>query len=187
MKSCLRYQAYYPVDVLNGPGTRCVLFVSGCEHKCKGCYNAKTWKLDSGDYFTPEMEEQLILDLNDKRIHRSGLTLSGGDPLHPANVLYIAHLVERVKRECPDKTIWCWTGYEMENLTQLQRDIVARVDMLIDGKFIESLKSPSLPWRGSSNQRLLDASALANYFSSHEPAPERQLVLPEHEDVLSIM
>lgn len=168
MINCLHYQAYYPIDVLNGPGTRCVLFVSGCEHKCKGCYNAKTWKLDSGEYFTSEMEDQLIVDLNDKRIRRSGLTLSGGDPLHPANVPHVARLIDRVKDECSSKTIWCWTGYEMENFTQPQRNIASRVDMLIDGKFIESLKTLNLPWRGSSNQRLLDSSMLADYFSSHK-------------------
>jgi len=177
MSSCLRYQAYYSVDVLNGPGTRCVLFVSGCEHKCKGCYNAKTWQPDSGQYFTREIEDQIIRDLKDTRIRRSGLTLSGGDPLHPINVPYIAHLVERVKDECPDKTIWCWTGYEMENLTQSQRNIASRVDMLIDGKFIESLKSPGLPWRGSSNQRLLTASTLADYFALDTAVPERQCIL----------
>lgn len=121
------------------------------------------------------------MDLNDKRIRRSGLTLSGGDPLHPVNTSGVARLVKRVKKECPDKTIWCWTGYEMEKLTQSQYDIVAYVDMLVGGKFIESLKSPSLPWRDSSNQRLLDATILTNYFLTHDPESERQFILPECE------
>ncbi|MCG7588211.1 4Fe-4S cluster-binding domain-containing protein, partial [Photobacterium sp. OFAV2-7] len=82
----MNYLNYYPVDVVNGPGTRCTLFVSGCEHQCRGCYNKNTWRLDCGHPFTQEMEDQIISDLNDTRIKRRGLSLSGGDPLHPANL-----------------------------------------------------------------------------------------------------
>ena len=167
INKCLHYQAYHPVDVVNGPGTRCTLFVSGCEHQCKGCYNAITWQPDRGHYFTQDLEDQIINDLNDTRIRRAGLSLSGGDPLHPANLPYIQKLVDRVKKDCPDKSIWCWTGYDLEDLTQAQRNIAIHLDMLIDGKFIEALKSPNLPWRGSANQRLLDANTLTDYFAVH--------------------
>lgn len=143
---------YYPVDIVNGPGTRCTLFVAGCEHQCVGCYNKSTWRLNSGHPFTLQMEEQLIADLNDRRIPRQGLSLSGGDPLHPANVPDIFRLVKRVRRDCPGKDIWLWTGYRLAELSDEQRRVVDLLDVLVDGKFVQALKDPALLWRGSSNQ-----------------------------------
>ncbi|QCE33806.1 anaerobic ribonucleoside-triphosphate reductase-activating protein [Acetobacteraceae bacterium] len=148
----MNYHKYYPVDVVNGPGTRCTLFVAGCEHKCRGCYNKTTWKIDSGKAFTAEIEDRIIADLNDMRIKRQGLSLSGGDPLHPCNVPAILHLVQRVKVECENKDIWLWTGYTRAELTPEQSQILEFIHVLIDGKFVEALKDPSLLWRGSSNQ-----------------------------------
>lgn len=145
---------YYDVDIVNGPGTRCTLFVAGCEHQCRGCYNQSTWRLDSGVPFTLEMEEQLIADLKDRRIPRQGLSLSGGDPLHPHNVPHIRRLVKRVRRECPDKDIWLWTGYQLAELSAPQREIIAEIDVLIDGRFIEAEKDARLLWRGSRNQNI---------------------------------
>ena len=143
---------YYPVDIVNGPGTRCTLFVAGCVHQCVGCYNKSTWRLNSGRPLTVQQEEQLIADLNDTRIPRQGLSLSGGDPLHPANVPEVLRLVKRVRRECAGKDIWLWTGYRLAELTSEQQAVVALINVLIDGKFVASLKDPSLLWRGSSNQ-----------------------------------
>ncbi|GKX56540.1 anaerobic ribonucleoside-triphosphate reductase-activating protein [Leminorella grimontii] len=143
---------YYPVDVVNGPGTRCTLFVSGCVHQCPGCYNQSTWRLNSGVLFTSEMEDKIIADLNDARIPRQGLTLSGGDPLHPQNVPDVLKLVQRVKRECEGKDIWVWTGYKLDELTPEQMEVVDLINVLIDGKFVKELADPALLWRGSSNQ-----------------------------------
>lgn len=143
---------YYPVDIVNGPGTRCTLFVAGCVHQCVGCYNKSTWRLNSGRPLTLQQEEQLIADLNDTRIPRQGLSLSGGDPLHPANVPEVLRLVKRVRRECTGKDIWLWTGYRLAELTSEQQAVVALIDVLIDGKFVVDLKDPALLWRGSSNQ-----------------------------------
>ncbi|PVZ88998.1 anaerobic ribonucleotide reductase-activating protein [Serratia sp. S1B] len=148
----MNYHQYYPIDVVNGPGTRCTLFVAGCKHQCPGCYNKSTWRLDSGIAFTPEMEAQIIADLNDPRIPRQGLSLSGGDPLHPANVPAILQLITRVHAECPGKDIWLWTGYKLEELESAQIEIVNQINVLIDGKFVQALKDPALIWRGSSNQ-----------------------------------
>lgn len=148
----MNYSKYYPVDVLNGEGTRCTLFVSGCIHQCKGCYNQSTWSPDAGALFTDELADQIIADLNDTRIKKQGLTLSGGDPLHPANAAQVLKLIQRVKSECKDKDIWLWTGYLLEELNALQQQIVALTNVLIDGKFEQSLADPNLPWRGSSNQ-----------------------------------
>ncbi|AXF78312.1 anaerobic ribonucleoside-triphosphate reductase-activating protein [Erwinia tracheiphila] len=143
---------YYPVDIVNGPGTRCTLFVAGCEHQCVGCYNKSTWRLTSGYPFTVQQEEQIIADLNDTRIPRQGLSLSGGDPLHPANVADVLRLVQRVRHDCPGKDIWLWTGYRLEELNPSQQSVVAQINVLVDGRFVQALKDPSLSWRGSSNQ-----------------------------------
>ena len=148
----MNYHKYYPIDVVNGPGTRCTLFVSGCEHQCKGCYNKSTWRLDSGFPFTQKLEDHIIENLNDTRIKRRGLSLSGGDPLHPQNLDGILHLVQRVRHECEGKDIWIWTGYELATLTPAQRQVVDLIDVLVDGKYEESLRDPALLWRGSSNQ-----------------------------------
>lgn len=143
---------YYDVDIVNGPGTRCTLFVAGCEHQCRGCYNQSTWQLDSGVPFTLEMEEQLLADLQDTRIPRQGLSLSGGDPLHPHNVPHIRRLVKRVRQTCPGKDIWLWTGYRMQELNAAQRAVLVYLDVLIDGRFVEEEKDATLQWRGSRNQ-----------------------------------
>lgn len=143
---------YYDVDIVNGPGTRCTLFVAGCEHQCRGCYNQSTWRLDSGVPFTLEMEEQLLADLQDTRIPRQGLSLSGGDPLHPHNVPHIRRLVKRVRQTCPGKDIWLWTGYRMQELNAAQRAVLVYLNVLIDGRFVEEEKDATLQWRGSRNQ-----------------------------------
>ncbi|CAM2890510.1 anaerobic ribonucleoside-triphosphate reductase-activating protein [Vibrio neptunius] len=148
----MNYHQYYPVDVVNGPGTRCTLFVSGCIHQCRGCYNQSTQRIDSGVWFTQQVEDQILKDLKDTRIKRRGLSLSGGDPLHPANVADVFRLVKRVRKECPDKDIWMWTGYTLAELTVEQQEVVALLDVLIDGKFEQEKKDLNLEWRGSSNQ-----------------------------------
>lgn len=148
----MNYHRYYSVDVVNGTGTRCTLFVAGCEHQCRGCYNKSTWSLNSGLAFTQELEDRIIQDLQDAQIQRQGLSLSGGDPLHPQNVPTILKLVKRVKNECDNKDIWLWTGYKLTELTLAQQAVLPYIDVLIDGKFIQELADPKLLWRGSSNQ-----------------------------------
>ncbi|MBR9726987.1 anaerobic ribonucleoside-triphosphate reductase-activating protein [Shewanella intestini] len=150
----MNYHVYHNVDVINGKGTRCTLFVSGCEHECRGCYNQSTWRLDSGHVFTQALEDQIIADLQDTRIVRKGLSLSGGDPLHPANLNAVLKLVTRVKTECDNKDIWLWTGYLRDALSPEQQAVVNLIDVLIDGKFEQDLYDPSLKWRGSSNQQI---------------------------------
>ena len=148
----MHYQKYYSVDVVNGPGTRCTLFVSGCEHACRGCYNQATWRCDAGLPFDQAMVETIINDLNDPRIKRRGLSLSGGDPLHPNNLEAVLDLLQQVKARTQGKDIWCWTGYTLNNLSPAQQKVVELVDVLIDGPFEQDLADPSLKWRGSSNQ-----------------------------------
>ncbi|SQD78124.1 anaerobic ribonucleoside-triphosphate reductase-activating protein [Moritella yayanosii] len=151
----MHYSQYFDLDVINGPGTRVTLFVSGCEHQCKGCYNQSTWSPRNGSHFNQTIEDKIINDLNDPRIRRRGLSLSGGDPLYPKNLDCILKLVKRVKNECIGKSIWLWTGYTIEQLTPQQKAVVQYIDYLVDGKFEQQLVDPALKFRGSSNQRIL--------------------------------
>ena len=150
----MNYHQYYQTDVINGPGTRATLFVSGCEHQCRGCYNQSTWNPCSGHLFGEQMQQRIIDDLKDTRIKRRGLSLSGGDPLFPANLEAILSLVKQVREQCPGKDIWLWTGYTLGNLSAAQQEIVDLVNVVIDGKFEQSLADPSLVFRGSSNQEI---------------------------------
>lgn len=150
----MNFSQYYPIDVVNGEGTRCTLFVSGCEHQCKGCYNQSTWRFDAGEPYSQELEDRIIADLNDQRIKRRGLSLSGGDPFHPSNLPTILRLVRRVRLECPNKDIWAWTGYRLTELSAEQQELVSYIDVLIDGKFEQDNYDPQLAWRGSSNQMI---------------------------------
>lgn len=150
----MNYLQYYPVDIINGEGTRCTLFVSGCTHACKGCYNQKSWSFSAGVEFDSVMEEQIIKDLKDTRIKRQGLTLSGGDPMHPNNIETLLPLVQRIKRECPDKDIWVWTGYQIDELDEKQSQMLPYIDVIIDGKFEQEKADPALIWRGSANQKV---------------------------------
>jgi len=152
----MNYHKYYSVDVVNGPGTRCTLFVAGCEHKCRGCYNKSTWPISSGLEYNKKLEDRIISDLNDELIPRQGLSLSGGDPLHPNNVENILLLVKRVRNECKGKNIWLWTGYCIEDLNDIQKEILKYIDVIIDGNFEQDKKDVNLLWRGSSNQRVID-------------------------------
>lgn len=148
----MNYHQYFPVDVVNGPGTRATLFVSGCEHQCRGCYNQSTWNPCHGHAFDEQMQDQVLRDLKDTRIKRRGLSLSGGDPLFPGNLTSILALVKRVKTQCPEKDIWLWSGYRLDELSEAQKEVIAYVDVLVDGKFEQALADPSLEFRGSSNQ-----------------------------------
>lgn len=155
----MNFSKIYPEDFVNGPGCRVTLFVSGCIHACKGCYNKTTWNPKSGQLFTKEVEDSVIELLN--RDFIQGLSLSGGDPLYPDNLGPIADLIKRVHEECPGKDIWMWTGFELKELeemrdhTQVDNDryyTATMADVLVDGKFVQDLYDPSLRFRGSSNQ-----------------------------------
>ena len=150
------------VDVANGPGVRVSLFVSGCTHHCPGCFNPETWDFAFG---APFGEEQLreILTLLDRPYIR-GLSLLGGEPFEPENQGTVLELVRRVRRELPQKDVWCYTGYLYEALAAGQvgehsRDLLAELDVLVDGPFVEAQKDLKLRFRGSANQRILDVPA----------------------------
>lgn len=138
-------------DMLNGEGLRVTLFVSGCNHECKGCQNPTTWDVHSGIIFDNDAKQEIFDQLSQDYI--AGITLSGGDPLHPINRSDITMLCREIKTKFPTKTIWCYTGYLYEQVKDL--DVMQYIDVLIDGPFDIKHKSPNKPWVGSSNQKVI--------------------------------
>lgn len=141
-------------DMLNGDGLRTVLWVSGCEHHCANCQNPETWSEDGGLRFDMVTEQELFEKLSKPYI--AGITLSGGDPLHKSNRATIERILERVKSEFKQKTVWLYTGYKYEGVKDIK--LLEHVDVLVDGEYIEQLSNKQLHWRGSSNQRVIDVA-----------------------------
>ncbi len=148
----MNYGKIKPIDIANGEGVRVSLFVSGCPHHCKGCFNAELWNYDAGQEFDCETIVE-ILNLCSKPYIR-GISLLGGEPLDPRNIPLMNVLCHVFKMRLPQKDIWCYTGYTYENIKQLY--IMKYIDVLVDGQFVEELKDPRLKFRGSSNQRIID-------------------------------
>ena len=139
-------------DMLNGDGLRSVLWVSGCNHCCDGCQNPETWDCASGIEFDQAAEDELFESLAPE--HISGITFSGGDPLHPFNRPEVLRLAQKIKETMPEKTVWMYTGYLWEEI----KDSIdlKNIDVLIDGEFKQELNDNQLKWIGSSNQRIID-------------------------------
>ena len=148
----MNYVKIRDFDISNGPGISVTLFCSGCIHNCQGCHNPGTHSFSAGKPFTEETV-QLILDLC-KPSYISHLVLTGGDPVHPKNWPTIKELARRFKKVYPNKTVWLWTGYLIEDVFE---DLVdSKIDVVVDGRFVEELKDLRLRYRGSSNQRVID-------------------------------
>lgn len=158
----MNYLLIRACDIANGPGVRVSLFVSGCTHHCPGCFQPETWDFNYGEKFTDETIWRIIRLLEPNYI--DGLTILGGEPLEPRNMSDVWSLLDAVRRLGPSgKTVWLYTGSTFEELRarqyvigQLTRDILNKVDVLIDGPFVEAKKDLRLIFRGSSNQRLID-------------------------------
>ena len=148
----MKYSQIRNLDISNGPGISVTLFCSGCIHNCPGCHNPGTHDFNSGKPFTEETI-QLILDLC-KPDYISHLALTGGDPAHPKNFPTIKELIRRFKEVYPNKAVWLWTGYLIEDIFE---DLIdSGIDVIVDGPFVEELKDLRLKYRGSSNQRVID-------------------------------
>lgn len=148
----MNYGKIKPVDVANGEGVRVSVFVSGCPHRCKGCFNAELWNYNAGEPLTPRITSDIIRLCEKDYI--SGLSLLGGEPLDHENMYTVMTLCFLFKTYLPTKTIWCYTGYQWEDVKRFP--IMKYIDVLVDGQFIEELKDPRLKFRGSSNQRIID-------------------------------
>ncbi|OUQ18709.1 anaerobic ribonucleoside-triphosphate reductase activating protein [Lachnoclostridium sp. An14] len=148
----MRYHNITKDDMLNGDGLRVVLWVAGCNHNCKDCHNPVTWDIRGGIPFDQAAKDELFAEL--EKPHVSGVTLSGGDPLHPDNREDIGALIDEISQKFPYKTIWLYTGYQWEAIRDLP--YIKKVDVVVDGEFVAALKNTQLHWRGSSNQRVID-------------------------------
>lgn len=148
----MRYHNITKDDMLNGDGLRVVLWVAGCEHRCHNCQNPVTWDIEGGLEFDEAARQEIFDELNKSYI--SGITFSGGDPLHTKNRSDIGELAEEISKQFPDKTIWLYSGYEWQDIRDLP--FMKYIDILVDGPFIEKMKDTRLPWRGSSNQKVID-------------------------------
>ena len=157
----MRYGSIKKCDIANGIGVRTVLFVSGCTHHCRGCFQPETWDFSYGEPYTTETEDEIIDSLHPSYVN--GLTLLGGEPFEPQNQRVLVGLLRRVRRELPEKTIWSFSGYTWEELTGESRarcevtdEMLSMLDVLVDGEFVEEKRNISLRFRGSENQRLID-------------------------------
>jgi anaerobic ribonucleoside-triphosphate reductase activating protein len=151
-------------DVANGEGVRISLFVSGCTHRCKNCFNQVAWDFAYGDVFDERIEEKILEKLGEDFI--AGLSLLGGEPLEPQNQKALYPFIKKVKQQYPNKTIWCYTGFVFDEKTGVlkerkknidcTKELISLFDVLVDGPFVEELKDIRLKFRGSSNQRIID-------------------------------
>lgn len=148
----MRYHNITKDDMLNGDGLRTVLWVAGCSHGCKNCQNPITWDICGGIPFDEAAKEEIFAELRNDYV--SGITFSGGDPLHMQNRGEVGELIQEIHEKFPDKTIWVYTGYTWEEVMELP--YLKMVDVLVDGEFVEELKDVTLHWKGSSNQRVID-------------------------------
>ena len=161
----MNYASIKNCDIANGPGVRISLFVSGCTHHCKGCFNEVAWDFDYGEPFTQETID-MILDML-APAYVKGLTLLGGEPFEPQNQPALVDLLRQVKAKYPEKSIWSFSGYLFDRDIlpgklgdpAITREFLSYLDVLVDGPFIESKKNLSLRFRGSENQRLINVPA----------------------------
>ena len=149
------------LDVANGEGIRTTLFVSGCRNHCERCFQPETWAFDYGKPFTEETVQALLDSL--KPSYVNGITLLGGEPFEPENQLELVKLLRRVRAEYPNKNVWAYSGYTLEELRgeghprcEVTEEMLSMIDVLVDGRFVEALKDIALKFRGSSNQRIID-------------------------------
>ena len=158
----MNYANIKKTDTANGTGIRVSLFVSGCTHHCKGCFNSETWDFCYGKKYTQEVEDEIINACKPSYI--KGLSLLGGEPFEKANQPSVTALAERFKKEFPDKDIWCYSGYTFDKdmieggkvYTEYTNRLLNQIDYLVDGEFVEELKNLKLKFRGSENQRIID-------------------------------
>ncbi len=161
----MNYATIKNCDIANGPGVRVSLFVSGCTHRCKGCFNEVAWDFDYGEPFTQQTVEEILKMLEPPYVQ--GITLLGGEPFEPENQPALLKLLRQIKQKLPDKSIWAFSGYLFDRdilagrlgPEEITRELVSYLDVLVDGPFILEKKDLSLRFRGSSNQRIIDVPA----------------------------
>ena len=149
----MRYNLIRKMDIADWPGVRVSLFVQGCEFHCKNCFNPETWDFEGGKEFTDETINT-VLDLCSQS-HIKGLSILGGEPMHPSNIEGTTKLAKAFKEKYPDKNLWVWSGFLFDRDLK-DKEVLKYVDVLVDGQYKDELHSPILKWKGSSNQRVID-------------------------------
>lgn len=150
----MRYNKIRKMDISNGPGIRVSIFMQGCAFNCPNCFNKETHDFNGGTEFTSETIEKVLSLANKEGVR--GLSILGGEPMHPKNVEATTMLAKAFKERFPEKNIWAWTGYTYETLEN--KEALEYLDVLVDGRYEDSLHDPRLKWKGSSNQRVIDVN-----------------------------
>lgn len=150
----MRYNKIRKMDISNGPGIRVSIFMQGCAFNCPNCFNKETHDFNGGTEFTNETIEKVLSLANKEGVR--GLSILGGEPMHPKNVEATTMLAKAFKERFPEKNIWAWTGYTYETLEN--KEALEYLDVLVDGRYEDSLHDPRLKWKGSSNQRVIDVN-----------------------------
>ena len=149
----MRYNKIRKMDISNGPGIRVSIFMQGCAFNCKNCFNPETHDFNGGEEFADKTIERIIsLCANENVV---GLSILGGEPMHPKNIDGTMRLAKAFKEKYPDKTVWAWTGYLFDEYLS-DKEVCKYLDVVVDGQYVEELHNPSLKWKGSSNQRVID-------------------------------
>ena len=150
----MRYNKIRKMDISDGPGVRVSIFMQGCTFKCKNCFNPETHDFKGGTEFTDETIDK-VLSLAEPD-HIKGLSVLGGEPMHPVNIDGTMKLVKAFKEKYPNKSVWVWSGFLYDDIMERNKEIFDYIDVLVDGQYDDSLHDPTLKWKGSSNQRVID-------------------------------
>lgn len=149
----MRYNKIRKMDISNGEGVRVSIFFQGCAFHCKDCFNPETWDFDGGEEFGDEQIDEIIKLASPD--HIAGLSILGGEPMHPKNIEATTRLAKKFKEVYPDKTIWAWSGFLFEDYVK-DKEVCQYLDVLVDGQFDNTVRNLKLKWRGSENQRVID-------------------------------
>ncbi|MBP3801887.1 MAG: anaerobic ribonucleoside-triphosphate reductase activating protein [Clostridia bacterium] len=149
----MRYNKIRKMDISDGPGVRVSIFMQGCAFHCKNCFNPETWDFEKGKEFTDETIERVLELCGNENI--TGLSILGGEPMHPTNIEGTTKLAKAFKQKYPEKTLWAWSGFLFDKWVK-DKEVAKYLDVLIDGQYVDELRNPMLKWKGSSNQRVID-------------------------------
>ncbi len=155
----MKYNIIRKMDISNGPGVRVSVFMQGCDFHCKNCFNPETWNFDGGKEFTQESIDEVI-NLCGKD-HIKGLSILGGEPMHPKNIEATTKLAREFKEKYPNKNIWVWSGFKFDEELK-DKEVLKYIDVLVDGRYVDELHNPTLKWKGSENQRVIDVQKSLN-------------------------